>query len=501
MNGRKRVQSLAASPVMVGAVTVLVATVAVFLAYQANTGLPFVPTYRVSVLVPNADTVVPNNEVRIGGVQVGTVEAVEAVQNGSSTSTTTTTTETTTTVEAAPTYATGEAGTYSAKLDLKLNRSIAPLPVDSTVLIRAKSALGLKYLEITPGKSQEGYPEGATIPLAQARPEPVDIDQVFNTFDEPTRKAIQVQLKNFGDGLAGRGGDLNAAIGNLVPLTQALPKAMGNLASSDTQLDRFVRAIAAASAEAGPVGEQQAQAFVGLNKTFQALADVSRPYIQESITEGPPTEDVTIETMPRIRPFLADTAKLFANLRPGMAALRKAGPSISQAIVKGIPALQGAPAFNALLPGLSAEVLNLSNDATARTGLDSLIGASDYLESLITFIGPAQSTCNYATLLFRNIADLASTGDSLGSLLRFISFSAPNFGEGGDNIGTPSANPANGPGDNYLHYNPYPNTAAPGQSPRECEAGNEPYPRQVQVIGNPPGDQGVVTEDQLPSQK
>ena len=72
MTGRKRVQSLAASPVMVGAVTVLVATVAVFLAYQANTGLPFVPTYRVSVLVPNADTVVPNNEVRIGGVQVGT---------------------------------------------------------------------------------------------------------------------------------------------------------------------------------------------------------------------------------------------------------------------------------------------------------------------------------------------------------------------------------------------------------------------------------------------
>lgn len=498
MNGRRRVQSLAASPVMVGAVTVLVATVAVFLAYQANTGLPFVPTYRVSALVPNADTVVPNNEVRIGGVQVGTVEGVEAVQNGESSSTSGSMADT---YGGVPTYASGEAGTYSARLDLKLNRSVAPLPVDSTVLIRAKSALGLKYVEITPGSSQEGYPEGATIPLSQAKPEPVDIDQVFNTFDEPTRKAIQVQLKNFGDGFAGRGGDINAAIGNLVPLTQVLPRAMANLASPETRLDRFVQAIAAASAEAGPVGEQQARAFVGLDRTFQALADVSRPYIQEAITEGPPTEDVTIQTMPRIRPFLNDTAKLFANLRPGMAALRKAGPSISQAIVKGIPALQGAPAFNALLPGLSAQVLNLSNDATARAGLDSLIGASDYLESLITFVGPAQSTCNYATLLFRNIADLASTGDSLGSLLRFISFSAPNFGEGGDNIGTPSANPANGPGDNYLHYNPYPNTAAPGQSPRECEAGNEPYPRQVQVIGNPPGDQGVVTEDQLPSQK
>src|SRR4051794_15225521 len=71
-------QTLAASPTMVGAVTTLIVIVAVFLAYNANNGLPFVPVYRVSVVVPNAARMVKNNEVRIGGARVGVVESIEA---------------------------------------------------------------------------------------------------------------------------------------------------------------------------------------------------------------------------------------------------------------------------------------------------------------------------------------------------------------------------------------------------------------------------------------
>ena len=43
------------------------------------------------------------------------------------------------------------------------------------------------------------------MPLSAATPEPVEIDQVFNTFDDPTRAAIQVNLTEFGNALAGRG--------------------------------------------------------------------------------------------------------------------------------------------------------------------------------------------------------------------------------------------------------------------------------------------------------
>jgi hypothetical protein len=79
-----------------------------------------------------------------------------------------------------------------------------------------------------------------------------------------------------------------------------------------------------------------------------------------------------------------------------------------------------------------------------------------------------------------------------------------------DSEGGPAAKPANGPVkgppeppraptgrliDSFLHSNPYPYTAAPGQ-PQECEAGNEVYVPGKQVIGNTPADEGVVTEDQ-----
>ena len=59
----RRVGSLAASPTMVGAITTLIVIVAVFLAYNANNGLPFVPTYRVSAEICDAARLGPNNEV------------------------------------------------------------------------------------------------------------------------------------------------------------------------------------------------------------------------------------------------------------------------------------------------------------------------------------------------------------------------------------------------------------------------------------------------------
>ena len=43
------------------------------------------------------------------------------------------------------------------------------------------------------------------MPLSAATPEPVEIDEVFNTFDDPTRAAIQANLTEFGNTLAGRG--------------------------------------------------------------------------------------------------------------------------------------------------------------------------------------------------------------------------------------------------------------------------------------------------------
>ena len=64
------------------------------------------------------------------------------------------------------------------------------------------------------------------------------------------------------------------------------------------------------------------------------------------------------------------------------------------------------------------------------------------------------------TLWFRNVSSLLSEGDTNGTWQRFIIIATP---QGPNNEGGPSSAPANGPTvENYLHSNPYPNTAAPG---------------------------------------
>ena len=463
--------ALAASPTMVGAVTVLIAVVAVFLAYNANQGLPFVPNYRISADLPNANTLVPGNEVRVGGVRVGVVESIRPIAEND--------------------------GTAIARLDLKLDPDVDPLPVDTQMIVRSRSALGLKYLELRPGTSTESFQEGAVIPLASATPEPVEIDEFLSTFDARTRVAIQANLVEFGNALAGRGVQLNAALGRLPGVLEYLEPVMANLGSPRTRLDRFVRAIAATAAEVAPVAEVQAQLFVDLDTTFTAFAEVARPYIQETISESPPTLDAGTRAFPVIRPFLANSATLFTDLRPGVNALAAAAPDLADALETGTPVLRESDQLNDQLAPTAASLVAFNDDAGVRSGIDRLQQTVEIFGPFATFVAPAQTVCNYGGLLFRNVASLLQQKGTWAAQ-RFTVFDPP---DGVNNEGSPSSGPANGGGSgantagNFLHYNPYPNTASPGQ-PKECEAGNEPYKVGQQVIGNAPGNQGTITDDQ-----
>jgi virulence factor Mce-like protein len=454
---------------MVGALTVLIVIVAVFLAYNANNGLPFVPTYRISAHVPNANSLVEGNDVRVGGVRVGVVETIEP--------------------EVAEDPKTGEQ-IYGAKLNLKLDRSVQPLPADSTLIIRSRSALGLKFLEITPGRSDDGLPEGGELAIEQARPEPVEMDEFFSTFDGATRRNIQVNLVEFGGAIAGRGESLNAAIGELAPLVRNLVPVMRNLGSEATDLDGFFRALEAAAGEAAPVAENQANMFVVLNRTFEALQTVARPFIQDTIVQGLETERVSLDTMPRIQPFLAHSAALFTDFQPGARALASTAPTLSETFVAGAPILRRTPILNAQLAPTAQALLDFSEDPDVTSGLEALTRTFGILDTPLRFLTPAQTVCNYATILLDNAGELSSTGNSRGRWLRSVTVIPPT---GRNAESGPASRPANGPARaNHLHYNPYPNTAAPGQT-RECEAGNEPYLAGQTVIGNVAGDQGTET--------
>jgi virulence factor Mce-like protein len=296
---RRGASSIAANPVLIGAATTLVVLVAVFLAYNANNGLPFVPTYQLNVSVPNAAQLTKNAEVRIGGTRVGTVSEIVPER--------------------------GADGRYYARLHMNLETGVKPLPKDSTFLIRPRSALGLKYVEITKGTSTDGFADGATVPLRNARPHPVELDQFLDMFDDKTRQASRVNLTEFGNALAGRGQDINTAIAEFNPLLTDLVPVMQNLSDRRTRLGQLFQALGRSAAIVAPAAQAQADLFTNLDTTFAALSGVTAD-IQAAIEGGPAALDAATRGFPRQRPFLANSAAFFRELRPGVQALRTAAP-------------------------------------------------------------------------------------------------------------------------------------------------------------------------------
>ncbi len=469
MRGRVGGTSIAANPVLIGAATTLILVVAVFLAYNANAGLPFVPTYELKTEVPSAANLVVGNNVKLGGSRVGAVTAIKPLRH--------------------------KDGSVTAVLTMKLETTIKPLPVDSQVIVRPVSALGLKYVQLTKGTSSKGFQDGATIPLRNATPKPVEFDEVLNTFDDKTRKAQQDNLNEYGTAFAGRGQDLNRAIEAFNPLLTNLVPVMQNLSDPQTRLARFVSALGRTSTLVAPVAETQAALFRNLDTTFTALSEVARPFIQDSISEGPATLDSGTRNFPQQRPFLANTEGLFRELRPGVRELRTAAPVLADALEIGTPTLKRSVAFNQRLKPTFESLQRFAEDPLVKLGIDDLTSTATILNPTLAYLTPAQTVCNYATLWFRNVSSLLSVGDRNGTTQRFIIIATP---QGPNNEGGPSSAPANGgvPGkqDNYLHTNPYPNTASPGQDTRECEGDNEPYAVGKQSLGNVPGNQGTSTE-------
>ena len=471
MSRRRGAAALTGSPVLIGAVTTLVTIVAVFLAYNANNGLPFVPTYNLKAELPNAANLVKGNEVRIGGERVGSVSDIQPVRHAN--------------------------GVDTAVISMKLEKRVDPLPVDSTVLVRPRSALGLKYVEITPGRAGSGYPAGATIPLSQAKPIPVEIDQVLNMFNKPTRIGQQLSIQGLGDALAGRGEDLNEAILAFRPFFTDLQPVTANLAAPRTQLRRFFPALARAAAITAPVGQTQADLFSNLDTTFTALAGVARPFIQQTIVKGPPTLDTVTAQLPLQRPFIRNLTGFMRELRPGVAVLPQTAPVLADALTAGAKFLPESVQTNRELESTFRTLQSFVNDPLVPKGLGQLNHTLGSLKPTLAFLTPVQTTCNYVTLFLRNIASLLSVGDgTIGTWQRFIIIATPT---GPNNEGGPSSGPANGPSEaNHLHANPYPNTASPGQT-KECEAGNETYAAGKTVIGNVPGNQGTHTDGQVKS--
>lgn len=164
--------------------------------------------YEVKAYFASAERVVPNNDVVLGGVRVGTVSSVQLAPENS------------------------DAG---AIVQMTIDKRYAPLHQGTQVLIRPRGQLGEMFLQLSPGGGP-AIPSGGVIPLHDTAA-PVDLDQLNDVFDQNTREKIKIATLQGGQMLNGRGQDLNTVLQNLPAISGNLGDTLTTVNTQDEQLD------------------------------------------------------------------------------------------------------------------------------------------------------------------------------------------------------------------------------------------------------------------------
>jgi ABC-type transporter Mla subunit MlaD len=464
---RKAQQSAFANPVLIGAVTLLVTMVAVFLAYNANSGLPFVPTRELKVDIGDGSNLVVGNDVREGGTRVGLVSDMRPVRL--------------------------RGGQVGAQLTLQLSKRNGVVPSDSSVAIQPLSVLGLKYVELRKGVSRRAVADGGTLPLSRSSV-PVQFDDVFKTFDPKTRVAIQQDLQGYGDVLAGRGSALNDTIASLPALFGHLEPVARYLSAPGTGLTRFFDGLNSFMGAVAPVASVNADLFRQMATTWAAVSRSPRD-LERTIALSPSTLSVSTRSLRVQQPFLVDLTLLGRDMTPATASLRRALPVLNPALEAGTRTLVRSPVLNAKLQQVMDALKHLAQAPGTNVGVNALVSTVNTLNPMVRYLGPFQTVCNYWNYWWTYLAEHVSEQTQYGFAQRVLLNQAD--GTQTDNVGslgaTAPAGTAGGP--EFLHGPTY-GSAIDTLGNADCETGQRGYPKKLNYFD--PQGRNLVTDAHSP---
>jgi phospholipid/cholesterol/gamma-HCH transport system substrate-binding protein len=272
-----------------------------------NMGLhaPWSKEFALTAEFDSANGLVPQSEVRVSGVHVGSVLDIT------------------------------DGGDGSALVTMALEPDVH-LRADTRAVIRPKTLLGEKFVELVrqQGSTQPYLSSGATIPKAQTG-QAIAIDDILNAMDAPTRAAMSESFRQLGVALDGRQADLSAALApldntvqNLRPLARVgesrqpeldriltnLNIVMQALADEQDQLGRIVDsgdtvmgAIASRDQALAGTVQNGAAVFSSLDQAFNGVTSADRASLQKSpatIAAGRRTLNLTNPQVDQLLPEL-----------------------------------------------------------------------------------------------------------------------------------------------------------------------------------------------------
>ena len=169
-------------------------------------------------------------------------------------------------------------------------------------------------------------------------------------FDEKTRYAIRQNEAGFGNALAGRGPQLNAAFGTLRKLAES---AEATAPQPGLALDRLRRLLAGAGGlqrHRRPGRRDQRHPLRRPRPDLRRLRPRLPALHPGNDLEGPARPSTPrSKTCRSIDPFLQSSERFFTAFKPGAKALAESSPILNAAEVAGIPVLKASPIFDAQL--------------------------------------------------------------------------------------------------------------------------------------------------------
>lgn len=264
--------------------------------------------YEASFVTDDLKNLLNSGDVKIAGIKVGTVTSTE------------------------------EHGT-GAKVTFAIDEDVAPLHEGATVRIGVKSLVGTSYVDIVDGSGKE-LPEGTEF-SGKSVIQAVDVDELLDTLDAPTRKSLSHALRSLEvatDGTHDSLDQIMTGVGDFGESGGAVLEAVAKQSEDLTEL----------SAEAG---ELIAQLDAGQGQIVDVVNDAQR------LTEATASRQATLEATVRKLPGVLDSVRagavsldqLSEPLGPITADLKAAAPFLTQAL-EDLPAVTRD--LTALLPDL-----------------------------------------------------------------------------------------------------------------------------------------------------
>jgi phospholipid/cholesterol/gamma-HCH transport system substrate-binding protein len=325
--------------------------------------IPLKPeSYRITAYFPEATTLLPESDVRIGGVSVGRVKAVELAPPDKRVN-----------------------GRDTTEAEIEIEPEFAPISEDARAILRQKTLLGETYVELTsgtePGEQAAPVALGAAANVSDAKADGVDaieeggslgvgrtqeatqIDEIFNALDEETRTSFQRWQANAAIAIRDRGLDFNDALGNLGPFLTDATDVVELLERQQVALKGLVRDTGATFEALTAHEEALAGAIVGSRNTFEGLASEERA-LAETFQILPTFEResrLTLERLDAFRenahPLVRELIPVARDLSPTLADVRRLSPDLRRLFVDldvlNRASRRGLPALRSVLDGLA----------------------------------------------------------------------------------------------------------------------------------------------------